>query len=182
MNETQIHNPNMPRTLGYHLVKSAYGLWLPGDDRGSWSAAWDEQIGFYLPHTLHESDPVRHRMAEERMKHPPVTFTDEMMTAITQSLRDCIARSNGELQITAFAIEPTHLHLALPYTGRDVDGTAKWLADQTTKAVQRNTSHGGPVWCKGNWRSFIYEPEIWHRVHRYIENHNKRRGLPINPL
>jgi hypothetical protein len=29
--------PDMPRTIGYHLFKSAYGLWLPGNDRGSWS-------------------------------------------------------------------------------------------------------------------------------------------------
>jgi hypothetical protein len=57
----------MPRTIGYHLVKSAYGLWLPGDDRGSWSDAWDDQIGYYEPHALHDGDPIRLRMAEERL-------------------------------------------------------------------------------------------------------------------
>ncbi len=49
----------MPRTIGYHLVKSGYGLWLPGDTRGHWSSAWDEQIGFFEPHHLHAGDPVR---------------------------------------------------------------------------------------------------------------------------
>jgi hypothetical protein len=27
----------MPNTIGYHIVKTGYGLWLPGDERGSWS-------------------------------------------------------------------------------------------------------------------------------------------------
>jgi hypothetical protein len=172
----------MPRTIGYHLVKSAYGLWLPGEDRGSWSAAWDDQIGFYEPHTLHPGDPIRQRMAAERMAHPPVQFTDEMMATITQSLRDCIAKSNGGLIVDAFAIETTHMHLALPYTGRDIDNTAKWLADQTTKAVHRNTPHPGPVWCKGCWRTFIFEDDNWQNVLTYIERHNTRRDLPKNPL
>jgi hypothetical protein len=65
----------MGNTIGYHFVKSAYGLWLPGDERGSWSDAWDDQIGYCEPHTLHDGDPVRLRMAEERLKHPPVRFT-----------------------------------------------------------------------------------------------------------
>jgi hypothetical protein len=172
----------MPRTLGYHLVKSAYGLWLPGDDRGSWSAAWDEQIGFYEPHQLHEADPVRHRMAAERMVHPPTRFSDAMIEAITQSLRDCAARSNGGLVISAFGIEPTHMHIALPYTGRDIDATAKWLADQTTKAVHRHTPHTGPLWAKGSWRSFVFDPAHWTAVEQYIRNHNIRRGLPPDIL
>ena len=49
---------HMPRTLGYHYVKSAYGLWLPGDVRGSWSEAWDEQIGYL--------DPIRCTMVTTR--------------------------------------------------------------------------------------------------------------------
>ena len=171
----------MPRTLGYHLVKSAYGLWLPGEDRGSWSEAWDEQIGFHHPHTLQEADPIRKRMAEERMKHPPVRFTDEMQTAITQSIRDCIQKSRGGLIVSAYAIEETHMHLALPYTGKDIDATAKWLADQTTKAVHRNTNHPGPVWCKGCWRSFVFDDDVWGNIHEYIERHNTRRGIE-NPL
>ena len=43
----------MANTLGYHYVKSTYGQWLPGDERGHWSTAWDAQIGFIEPHMLH---------------------------------------------------------------------------------------------------------------------------------
>ena len=73
------------------------------------------------------------------------------------------------------------MHAALPYTGKDIDATAKWLADQTTKAVHRAIDHIGPVWCKGCWRSFVFEDQIWENVHTYIDRHNTRRGQK-NPL
>ena len=62
------YDGRMLRTIGFHIVISGYGLWLPGDERGHWSDAWDEELGFVEPHTLHAGDPVRKRMAEERQK------------------------------------------------------------------------------------------------------------------
>jgi hypothetical protein len=171
----------MQRTIGYHFVKSAYGLWLPGDDRGSWSSAWDDQIGYYEPHHLHEADPVRLRMAEERMKHPAVCFDDTMTTAIADAIGDCVKKSNCGLSIAAFAIEFTHMHLAIPYSGKDIDNTAKWLADQTTKAVHKHTIHQGPVWGKGKWCSFVFDIDHWMSTIAYIQRHNLRHGLPADP-
>ena len=171
----------MPATLGYHWVKSCFGLWLPGDDRGSWSEAWDEQLGFTEPHMLHEGDPVRHRMAEERMKHPPVRLTEGMIEIVARTIGDCVARSNGGLSIAALAIEPTHLHALIPYSGRDIHTTIKWLADQTTKAIHKDTSHEGPVWCKGKWCGFVFDPEHWHNLRRYIGQHNQRAGRAAEP-
>lgn len=171
----------MARTLGYHYVKSAYGLWLPGDERGSWSATWDEEIGFVEPHVLHPGDPVRLRMAEERMKHPPVRLTEIMLEAVAEAIRECVLKSGGGLAVAAAALDPTHMHLLIPYSGRDIDITGKWLADQTTKAVHRRTAHHGPVWCKGKWRSFIFDSDYWDRVCHYIERHNVRRGRDRRP-
>lgn len=171
----------MRRTIGYHLVKTAYGLWLPGDERGYWSSAWDEQIGYIEPHTLHDGDPVRKRMAAERMKHPPVRCDSEVICMIEATLRKLVERSNGGLRIQAIAIEPTHMHLLLPYTGRDIHNTAKWIADQTTKDIHALTDHTGPVWAKGKWCSFIYDREHWNSAERYIDAHNIRAGKPAKP-
>ena len=171
----------MPRTIGYHCVKSTYGMWLPGDDRGSWSEAWDELIGFYEPHALHPGDPIRLRMASERMNHPPVWMSDGMMQAVMRAIAHCIDKSKSGLSIAAAAIEPTHIHLLIPYSGRDIDITLKWIADQTTKTVRRETPHQSPLWCKGRWRSFIYEPDYWFAAANYIEQHNVRQGLVSRP-
>ena len=162
----------MPSTIGYHVVKSGYGLWLPGDDRGSWSKAWDAKIGFIEPHTLHQGDPVRQRMATERMIHTPVRLTDAMIDAVAGALALCADRSGDGLSIVAATIQPTHMHLLIPYSGRDIHRTVRWIADQTTKAVHRNTDHLGPIWSKGKWCSYVFDQSHWHNTMQYIQRHH----------
>jgi hypothetical protein len=169
----------MARTLGYHIVNSGYGLWLPGDMRGHWSEAWDERLGYIEPHMLHAGDPVRRYMAAERQKHPPVRLDAAMQRIASETIGRC--RVDSDWRIAAASIEATHTHLLLTYTGRDIDNTVKWVKDQITKAIHRTTSHRGPVWSKGRWRSFIYEPKIWQNTRRYVERHNERRGAGPRP-
>jgi hypothetical protein len=165
----------MRRTLGYHIVISGYGLWLPGDDRGHWSEAWDAELGFIEPHTLHAGDPIRLRMAQERMKHPPVRLDDRMQSVVALTIDRC--RAESDWRIAAASIEPTHTHLLMTYTERDIDNVAKWIKDQLTKAIHRDTTHIGSVWCKGGWRSFIFDLDVWRNTQAYIERHNERRGV-----
>ncbi|MEO0514261.1 MAG: hypothetical protein AAF086_03065 [Planctomycetota bacterium] len=75
----------MPHTLGFHIVLSGFGLWLPGDARGHWSDAWDNQLGYHKPHHLHPGDPIRQRMAAERMQHSPVRLTGPMQTMVADT-------------------------------------------------------------------------------------------------
>ena len=169
----------MPNTLGYHIVKSAYGLWLPGDDRGHWSQAWDEQIGYYEPHTFHEGDPVRKRMATERMKHLPVRFDQAMRLSVENAIAKCTAESAWK--IVAGSIESTHTHLMITYSGLDIHRTIKWLAQCMTKAIHRETAHTGPVWCEGVWCTYLFDESYWQNSIRYIERHNERRGVGPRP-
>ncbi len=99
----------MGKTLGCHVVLSGYGLWLPGDERGSWSEAWDARIGYVEPHTLHASDPIRRQMADERMAHEPVRLSDVMLSVVIEVLGAC--QKASDWQIAAASIEPTHTHL-----------------------------------------------------------------------
>ena len=94
--------PRMGRTLGHHRVKSGYGQWLTGDSRGHWSEACDEQIGFVEPHMLHEGDPIRLRMAEERMKYAPVRWTNEINRVLADVIDHC--QSNSLWRIVAAAM------------------------------------------------------------------------------
>jgi REP element-mobilizing transposase RayT len=169
----------MPRTIGYHFVKSGYGLWLPGDQRGHWSSAWDDQIGYFEPHHLHSGDPIRERMAKERLKHPPTRFTPAMINAIAGAVGDCVSESDW--RVIASTIEPTHMHLLLTYTEREIDRTAKWIAQRTTKEVHKTTNFAGQVWCEGKWLEFIFDLDHWENTRQYIERHNQRRGLPARP-
>jgi hypothetical protein len=49
------------------------------------------------------------------------------------------------------------------------------------KAVHQQTTHTGPVFCKGRWLQFIFEDSHWANLVRYIESHNVRRELPARP-
>ena len=172
----------MPETLGYHVVKTTFGTWLPGDVRGYWSEAWSAERGFHDAHRFHdEVDPVREEQARGRMKHPATTLTKEMGDVVAASIGQCIAKSGGGLKVMAAAIEPTHMHLLIPYSGRDIEITAKWLADQTTKAIHRQTSHQGPVWSKNNWIRHIFASEYWENALRYIDDHNVQAGRGSRP-
>ena len=169
----------MPNTIGYHLVKSAYGMWLPGDTRGHWSSVWDEQIGYYEPHHLHSGDPVRQRMARERMNYSPTYLSPLMIDAVARAVGYCA--NDSDWNIAAAAIESTHMHRMLTYTERDIDRTAKWIAQMTTKEVHATTNFAGPVWCEGKWLEFIFDHNHWENLRQYIERHNRRRGLPAQP-
>ncbi len=169
----------MPRTLGYHYVKSGYGLWLPGDNRGSWSETWNEQIGFTQPHKLNPGDPVRLRMANERMKHEAVRLDETMIDAVVDAINQC--ESSSPWQIAAASIEATHMHLIITYSGLDIKRTLKWLVQQTTKAVHNQTAHVGPVWCEGYWCSYVFDNDYWTNLVQYIQKHNLRRNEAAKP-
>jgi len=113
------------------------------------------------------------------MKHPPVRLTDRMMPVFLSTLADCAAKSDW--CIGAASVESTHTHLLLSYTRRNIDNTVKWLKDRATKAIHEGTPHQGPVWCKGRWRTFIFDADAWERARRYIEAHNERRGAGPRP-
>jgi hypothetical protein len=171
----------MSQTIGFHITKSTFGTWLPGDARGSWSEGWSPSKGFYGAHQFHEGDARREAMARRRMTHPPVVLSIEMIDVIVEAISSCVERSQGGLIIVAAAIEPTHAHLLLVNTGRDIDNTAKWLADQTTKAIHRKTLHQGPVWTKNPWCDHIDTQEHWDNAILYIDDHNRRAGRGTRP-
>ncbi|MEM8494878.1 MAG: hypothetical protein AAF663_05780, partial [Planctomycetota bacterium] len=137
-------------TLGIHLVKSAYGQWLPGDVRGHWSPAWDARFGFGAAHRLNRGDPVRHRMAREIQSQPAVLWSPTMIETLGRTFVACAEASTWSL--AALAIEPTHLHALLRDVDRDADRTIKWLSDRMAKAVHVRNNHDGPVFAKGRWR------------------------------
>jgi hypothetical protein len=118
-------------------------------------------------------------MAQERMKHPPTRFTPQIIEAVASALGECVMNSDWQFVATAF--ECTHMHTLLTYTERDIDGTAKWIAQITTKSVHKTTTFTRPVWCEGKWLEFIYDHQHWDNVRRYIERHNLRRNLPAKP-
>ena len=104
-----------------------------------------------------------------------------MLAAVADAIGQCVEKSADGLTIAAAALDSTHMHLLIAYGGRNIDATAKWLADQTTKAVHRQTPHSGPVWGKGKWCSYVFDRQHWEHAMEYIERHNIQRGRGRRP-
>ena len=104
----------MSQTIGYHIVIAGYGLWLPGDERGSWSTKWDAIVGLVEPHTLHPGDAVRLR-SFQRLLHPANRLTPRMIEIVADTLASCARESDWV--VAAFCVLPTHSHLLLTPTG-----------------------------------------------------------------
>jgi REP element-mobilizing transposase RayT len=102
-----------------------------------------------------------------------------MIAAVADAVGKCARESDW--RVVAATIEATHMHLLMTYTPRDIENTAKWIGQQTTKAVHRKTPFTGPVWCEGKWLGFVFDVGHWDATRRYIERHNERRGLAIRP-
>ncbi len=73
------------------------------------------------------------------------------------------------------------MHLLITYSGLDIKRTVKWLAQQTTKAVHRQTDHVGPVWCEGYWCSYVFDTAYWTNLVQYIQRHNLRHRESAQP-
>src|SRR5947209_14268728 len=107
--------------LGYHVIFSAYGFWLPNDPRGSWSdfvGAWEvfrfgPATKLDVRHSVAASphDPALRLAAKQALKYPAVHFTGQQARAIGQAFGD-FARRAGVV-VWACAILPEHVHLVL---------------------------------------------------------------------
>jgi len=170
----------MPKTIGYHFVKTTYGTWLPGDARGHWSSAWSMKEGYIEHRQRHEGQSEREVLAVDSMRHAAVTLTPEVQLIIENEIAAC--QKESPWKIAAAAIEPTHLHLLITYSGRPIEQTARWLAARMTQAIHRGTTHLGPVWTEGYWGESIADESHWRNLVGYIERHNIERGLGPRPF
>jgi len=159
----------MQPSLGVHIVKTAFGQWLPGDPRGHWSAAWSPQQGHHRPHQLNPADPIRHQQAADRMQHPPTVWPEPIRNTIAATINACADQSDWSA--AALAIEPTHFHLLITPPPTNLDASCKWLAQQITKAVRQQHDHPNPVFAKGKWATIVTEDTHWQNAINYINRH-----------
>jgi REP element-mobilizing transposase RayT len=170
----------VPQTIGYHLVKTTYGTWLPGDERGHWSSIFDPVTWRFIEHRkLHPGQPARKEFSHESMKYAPFHITADVSKVVEETLMRCQAESDWK--IIAGTIEATHLHLLITYTGRSIDQTARWLSSRLTTDIHQNVNYNGPVWTSGKWAESITDERHWQNLILYVEQHNIRRGLEPRP-
>jgi REP element-mobilizing transposase RayT len=182
--------------LGYHIILSAYGFWLPNDPRGSWS----DTIRVYellrfgpatkvtttrsVAHTPHDRE--LRRAAKEALMHKPVRFTGLQARAIARGFD--IAASERDYVIHALAILPDHAHLVLRAHARPIDGIVRHLKARATRQLSVESIHPfkhdpradgtfPSPWARNHWSPFIDSDQYLEKAINYVKDNPCRSGL-----
>lgn len=183
--------------LGYHLIITTYGFWLPNDPRGSWSdfvASW-ELFRFGRATKMHSRRSVaavahdwRARVAaKSALKYPPVSFDGHQALAVANGFAES-AREDG-ICFGALAILPEHVHAVVARHERSIEWICKRLKRAGTRALLKAGLHpfyefaneDGEVpmmWARGRWKVFLDSAADIRRALRYVEDNTLKERKP----
>jgi len=182
--------------LGYHIILSAYGFWLPNDPRGSWSEtirvydllrfgpATKVQTTRSVAHTSH--DRALRIAAKQALRHKPVRFTGLQARAIARGFQ--IAFREHDYVVHALAILPDHAHLVLRAHLRHIDDIPRHLKAKATRQLSLESLHpfaddpraDGTLpspWARNHWSPFIDSDNYLHKAIDYVNENPCRSGL-----
>jgi REP element-mobilizing transposase RayT len=182
--------------LGYHLMFSAYGFWLPNDPRGSGSfLVRGEKLREFGPATKVPADEfcarkphdgARRLAAKAALDHPPVRFTGEQARAVAMGFANSVRRSR--VTIWACAVLPDHVHLVVARHRHDIEVLANLLKGEATRELEREGIHPfqGQVGYKGRvpscfgrkwWVVYKDNADALLSAIRYVERNPIKAGL-----
>src|SRR5262249_55240466 len=123
-----------PMTRGIHLIWTTYGSWLPGDDRGHWSALFDLYGGIIKRGgKLNKPDNVTRPRARRLMAGSPKLLVAEEIATVAAELAQHVAPHGPPAW--AAAIEANHVHLLVGPLTEDVKLFAGRIKGRTSSAV-----------------------------------------------
>ena len=135
--------------LGFHVVGTTYGFWLPNEERGSGSdfVRADHLTKFgpanpvstrrsvaYVPH-----DPEIRRLARESLRYPYVEFNGEQARAVGRGFANEIQDYGGTIH--AFVILENHIHAVIGRHRYDVRRFVGRLKGAATKQLRAEGLH-----------------------------------------
>jgi REP element-mobilizing transposase RayT len=178
-----------PLVIGYHLIWTVYGRWLPNDPRGSGSHTIRKDVIAELGELHFGRRGIQpagriirefYRHAQPVLQHPVVTIDDRLRTEIAAAF----SRVMAEQKYTCYAcaIMPDHVHILI----RKHKHLAEDMIDHLRGFSRLRLSDsslipsGHPLWTSGyGWKVFLEHPDEIHRTIAYIERNPIPLGMPI---
>jgi REP element-mobilizing transposase RayT len=180
--------------VGYHVIFSTYGFWLPNDPRGSWSnfvGSWD--LFRYGPATRttetrslahREHDRDSRKAAKEALKYTPVQFTGLQARAVARGFASYVQRAR--VPVWACAILPDHVHMVVGRPRMPVERLVIQLKGDATRQLVREGIHPlaawkledermPQCWVRGQWKAYL-DPQDIPRAIRYVEGNPLKEG------
>lgn len=135
--------------LGFPVITTTYGFWLPNDQRGSGSdfirADHLTKFGPANPVSTRRSvarrpfDPQVRRMAREELMYPHVEFTGRQALAVAMGMKEEVERYGGLIHAAAFM--PDHTHLVLGPHRYDIRRFIGRLKGAATRKLREEGLH-----------------------------------------
>lgn len=164
--------------VGYHLIWTLYGWWLPNDPRGSSSHEIRVERIADLGDLHHGRKAVQplpvelrefYAKAQAVLKHELLTLSDPGI----QVVGDSFARAIREAKYTCYAcaIMPDHVHALIRRHRDKAEVMIERLQIESRAALieagLRPPEH--PVWGGPGWKRFLNTREDIERIVRYIK-------------
>jgi REP element-mobilizing transposase RayT len=183
--------------LGWHLIFSSYGFWLPNDPRGSGSSRVRAQHIFDAggegtkvstrESVAHRAHDVRlRRVAKEALKFPGVQLNGIQARAVARGIGAVAPRI--ELVIHAFSVMPDHVHAVVAAHRFDGDELIACLKRAGTRGLNSEQLHPMRAYPKADgrlpspwggrgWKVMVFTAEQMRAAIRYVEENPVRAGL-----
>lgn len=181
--------------LGYHLIITTYGFWLPNDPRGSWSdfvGSWDllkfgpaTKVATRRSLARDAHDHRRRIEAKMALKYPPVEFSGIQARSVARGFAGFVS-ANG-LTAWACSILPEHVHMVIArhtYTAEQMANLLKGAATRRLIADELHplATYARPgkrtpkMWARGQWKVFLDDVVGIERGIRYVEDNPVKEG------
>ncbi len=183
--------------LGYHVIFSAYGFWLPNDPRGSGSdfvASWD--LFRYGPATKVDTrhsvakrphDRELRESAKRALKYPAVRFDGLQARAVGMGFAKSVQR--GGVSMWACAILPDHVHLVFGRHRIAAERNINLLKGAATKELLAQRLHPFQdlpsdraqvpmCWGREGWTVFLDSEADLVRSIKYVRDNPLKENKP----
>lgn len=174
--------------IGYHLVWTAYGWWLPNDPRGSSPheirVEKIESLGELRTGRKRIQPPSRvirgfYEEARDLLKHPLLILSDEDIALVAQAF----AQTIGERAYVCYgcAIMPDHVHCLVGRHRDRAEGITEALQRDSRQALietgRRAPTH--PVWGGTGWKVFQNTHQGMRPIVEYIQRNPIKARRPV---
>ncbi len=182
--------------LASHVIVSAYGFWLPNEERGSWSdfvrkyELWRD----FGPATKVDTtrsvawkpfDWARRETARASLMYPRVVWTGVQARGIGRGFRTMVRKSGYD--ILALAIQPEHVHFVVRRFRYQVEqitnllkgAASNQLIDEGIHPFQNTSGLDGTrpsMWSVGLWKVFLDSDEDVSRSIEYVNRNPQKSG------
>jgi REP element-mobilizing transposase RayT len=176
----------MPLVIGYHLIWTGYGWWLPNDPRGSTSQFIRNDVLRDLGE-LHEgrkkiqpTSPLIGKFmrdSEAMLTYPRYSFDSNEIALIADAFAEII--DQRKYTCYACAIMPDHIHGLIRKHRDTAEEMIETLQEGSCAQLQVFSPpfNQHPVWGGPGWKVFLFEPDEIRRTIGYIEKNPEKAGM-----